>query len=201
MFSSSKAFGVRTIVFGLVFALTLLTGRAIQAHDLGYRYEVGSNVWLSNINTNYSNAIGQTIADYDINTDLTVTSFQTCQTYGICFRQDDRGTGFPLARAIARRSLSGTTTYCANLSNGALTGQCNTTTSKANGGTIYLNINASVRDFLDGNAVFVMKHETGHIFGMAHGDCNEVSVMVPGGCTLYYNALQAHDKNTINSWY
>lgn len=63
MFSSSKAFGVRTIVFGLAFALTLLTGPAIQAHDLGYRYEVGSNVWLSNINTNYSNAIGQTIAD------------------------------------------------------------------------------------------------------------------------------------------
>jgi len=184
-----------------MFSITFSIGNSVFAHDIGYRFLLFGSVRVNNINTNYGNAINQAIADYDISTELALSSFYSCETYGICYRQDDRGAGFPVARAIARRTVNGTYFYCANLSDGSLTGNCNTTDRKAMGGTIYLNINASVRDILDGNAVFVMKHEMGHIFGMGHGDCNEVSVMVPGGCPLYYNALKSHDISTMNNWY
>lgn len=191
-------------VFLAAFGLTLLSRQLASAHTFPYRW-ASSTVRLVNDATSYANAIVGTVNDYDDNTDLIAYYGTSCVDYCICYQQADRGLNYPIARARGYRiepDDSLLVKHWCNDTSGNFTDYCNTTSRRANGGRVYLNIERTAKAFIDAHAGYVMRHEAGHILGMGHGPCDEVSVMRRGDtCSSWYHTLTTHDINLMNSWY
>lgn len=78
---------------------------------------------------------------------------------------------------------------------GQNTGSCNTTNHKANYGIVDFN------DYYTVNRHFLVRHETGHLFGLLHTDCSYYSVMQGSPCPSAPVTLTNHDKADINAVY
>lgn len=173
---------------GLIIGLGL-GGRIADAHDIGWIYnKTAISIWHGNVN--YSSQVVSASSDYDYNTDLTIDYSGTCTDYcHIIFNQANYGTGTSIARADPRDSAG---RECA-------LGYCNTTTNKADHGYVWLN----TAYYPLANPDFVMRHELGHHFGLAHVECSPASVMKTyTACTSpWYAELQPHDISDINYWY
>ena len=179
---------IAVVAFVLVVAASPAAG-----HDLGYRWS-SSTAQVYQGSTAYETAIRSAAANYDSFTDLTVsyTSYPG-NINAIFFFQENTGPGF-LAAAVAYSNGRA----CSDKSTTALTGYCNTSDRKANYGEVYLNTYYTSE--INTKTNWLMRHEMGHVFGMAHGLCNEGSVM-QNNCGTLYGSLTGHDINTINSWY
>lgn len=82
------------------------------------------------------------------------------------------------------------------------TGNCNTTTLRADFG--YIKLNASYWPNPTVNEKnFLIRHEFGHTLGMGHSSScfPSTSVMSGGGCSPMHTTLQAQDIAVVGSWY
>jgi hypothetical protein len=163
--------------------------------DQGYRFN-SSSVAVGDCTRNYGFEISSAVANYNDSTDLTMTYIgHACTT--ITYTQGDYGVTPWIAITIARNSSGDP---CADFSNGFMTGNCNKTNKKAAAATIYFNDHYA----LSASSSFSVRHEMGHVFGMAHvTGCTPLSVMkVPGECSEPFPPLlTTADINLINSWY
>lgn len=123
----------------------------------------------------------------------------SCYVDSVCYQQANYGEAIAVGRAIPfRRASDGTYIYCANKTNAALNGNCNSTDKRASGGDIYLN--SYYKTFMDNNSRFIVKHELAHMFGMAHAECED-SIMRLSYCGGLPSSLRPHDINHINANY
>lgn len=178
----------------LVFAIGFWTGPQSDAADLGYRY-FSSTTAVSNTATGFSSYVSSAAADYNNNTDLTV-SFVTNATAVINFTQGNYGATNWEANSVSRNQYQ---EDCSTFQTGSLTGNCNTTDRKARYATIYINsyysIPTTVRHWLT-------RHELGHALGMGHLDCNADAIMRQTRfCSTPPSSLRPYDISLINSWY
>jgi len=157
------------------------------AADLGYRWYTSYATIQSNA-SDYVQYPLNTRDDYHNNTDMTMyidtdnADIEVVIVSGVSFG----------GRAIAHSAYG----PCAYYSSGQLTGNCNTSDKKAAAGTVYIKSGAFPPEQRD----WVIRHEIGHIFGMAHdgsGSCH--SVMDEDYCVV--SALQSFDISLMNSWY
>lgn len=148
-----------------------------------------------NINSSWGWAVNESASAYNA-TDLTSTTTVGATGDGIIYYQKlDLGAGGLVAVAIPYNINN---QACASLS-GMLNGNCNTTTNKAKIGYVYFN-EPTYTSYINNNTRAVYRHETGHIFGLAHPpDCSIPSVMQVGNCPSA--VLTVHDTNDINGWY
>ena len=165
------------------------------ADDLGYRFNTRS-VSVSQCTTNYGSYISSAVSDYNDNTDLSMTLITNSCTL-ISYTQGDYGATPWIAVAVPQNSP---TRPCIDISDGDVTGDCNKTTRKASSATIYFNDYYGVLPASHRN--FAMRHEMGHVFGLAHVSCSTSSVMKEStDCSSLPSTLRTHEKNLINSWY
>jgi hypothetical protein len=135
-------------------------------------------------------------ADYDLNTELVVSRNDSTTALGVVYyMQDNYGASYSPAWAIEYRDSQ----PCNHQYGGGATGNCNTTDKKANLAYIYFNL--AHKGILDNKALAISKHELGHVLGMAHGGCTEVSIMRTGECAQVFDFLQTHDIAWMNLWY
>lgn len=182
------------IILAISFGTTIYA-RSVSAHANSIRW-YSSTVKFQNSYTPYGTAILHAAQGYD-STDLVARVVPLDNSRGVIqYYYEDKGAGNPTARAQAWNGANN----CFSWTDPVTTGYCNTTTNKADYGRVYLN--AAYASFIDSHADFIMKHEAGHILGMAHGPCDEVSVMKVYSCGgTFWGTLQTHDVNTMNSWY
>jgi hypothetical protein len=189
----------KIIVFLAAFSTTTLLPLIARSHDHGWRY-FQSSIKFQNQGTRFATAIQNAALGYD-STDLLASYVSGYSGSGVInYYEASRGASFPVAAAVP---WSGSSTACATLSStgSVSTGLCNTTTKKVTHGQVYLN--SDYGSIISAHADHIMKHEAGHILGMAHGPCGEVSVMIPSsqGCGTAYGTLQTHDITLMNNWY
>ena len=181
-------------VFIIAFLITSIGIRIAAAHEYPYRY-YSSTAKLKDSGTNYGAYIRDAAFAYD-STDLTVSSVTSGGGFGyITYVQGNYGASGWIAKAIGYNQYN-EPCFDASLQ---WTGKCNSSDRKVHYGTISLDLQN--KEFIDNNTRYIMRHEAGHIFGMTHGPCSEVSVMVPTSCSTLYGGLQTHDKNFINANY
>lgn len=143
----------------------------------------------------YWNEIYDARDDYDDNTDLTVSSNSSIvQDVTVAWLEGDFGTDF-----YARAKPKSDGTACTN--NGQITGYCNTTNHLVDYAQILVNTNSAMIGFVEDHAQTIMRHEFGHVVGMAHGSCSETSIMRSGGCSEFLTSLATHDISFVNSNY
>lgn len=190
-------------LFSISFVVGALYSSTASPHliygNYGYIYFQRS-VKFQNQGTRYATAISNASLGYGSTRLLTSYVSGYSGSGVINYYEASRGANFPMARTIP---WSGSTIPCGDLTTGNLTLKCNTTTQKVTHAQIYLN--SDYGSTISSYADFVMKHEAGHVFGMSHGPCDEVSVMMEGplNCPGYptYGSLQPHDISLINSLY
>jgi hypothetical protein len=187
--------------FAAFFAALVITPSPSQAHQLSPPY-----LWFNmfappaavyaiteNRTASYFSSIQSATLDYNNNTDLHVDGPVGPGGGGnIVFLQANYGnTGWNMLA----NPFSGPDA-CADFA-GNLTGICNTTTRKADFAYIYANDNYGPVP----GPEFAMRHETGHVFGLAHTGCGTWSVMMVYACGTVPGFLTSHDISDINSWY
>ncbi|GEM_PF-1525434 len=97
------------------------------------------------------------------------------------------------------------TTRCFTYPQGALTGNCNTTTAKVNFGYVYWNTHSFMWDA--DAAHYVGRHEMGHVFGFAHPSaCTssgnaDATIMNIADCAYLPGTLRQYDKDAYNAKY
>ncbi len=189
------------LVFAIACGLMFFLARPVYAAIGEYNFR-WNNIFakFQNQNTPYQSNIQSAASDWD-RTDLHVSYLPNGHSADLIhFRQDNRGAGFPVARAIAYYvPPSGGIQPCFNLSDGSWTGNCNKTDRKASYGKIYLNTYYS--DFINSHTDTVIRHEPGHIFAMQHSSCSDNSIMRGGECGTWFSALQQMDIDWINARY
>jgi hypothetical protein len=183
--------------FVAAFAVALSIVPTMYAHDNGYKYYSSSVTFRPN-STNWKSQIQSAASDYD-STDLTVTySTNSGSGYGnINYYQSNYGATGWIARAQGWNYYN---EKCALDDGSGLTGKCNRTEMrrKAHYGAVYLDL--ADQSFIDAHPNFVIRHEAGHILGMAHGPCDEDTVMVPN-CGTLRATLSTHDRTNMNNNY
>lgn len=145
---------------------------------------------------NYGAEVTSARVDYDINTDMTVAQ---CADNGQCGRivvlQGNWGATGWKAYAHPFNNLTECVTYPGTTSNG----NCDWWFRRANFGYVYMNDNYGI--YSSAFANLLVRHEIGHIFGLAHVPCTTWSVMVTEDCGSGPGQLTTHDINDINSYY
>lgn len=194
---------VRTglLVFLASFVLGLgLGGNVSQAHDLGWRFlniqppGVALYLLLENRTSSYSSAIGSAAIDYHNNTDLNVDSCGYGCGGNVVYLQANYGATGWYALAYPFSGGVGCVDWYGNPS-----GYCNTTNHKVDFAYVYSNDAYGV--FSDSQARYTMRHELGHVIGLAHTSCSVDSVMKELACLSVPTYLTGHDISDINAWY
>ena len=182
------------IVFVFTFVLALLVSKSATAHDIGWRWQT-STVRFQNINTSYGSAICRAAANYD-GTDLTAPCVSNWSSNEVInYYQGTYGSGYDMGWAVPYYDSQ----PCVTAGGKTITGNCNTTTHKANFAEVFFNL--TYQNGINLNSDWLPRHESGHVLGLAHGGCSEVSIMRIFSCSSLYSTLQTHDIATMNSWY
>lgn len=159
--------------------------------DLGFR-------WWSNLGY-YTNALfDQTLSgllqsvgdEYTLNTDLAAGSGPNGEGE---IRWVDGNYGATPWSAVTIPYWG--STACADW-NGMITGNCNTTTKKANRASIYFNLSL-LSVFAYGHT---MPHEMGHVVGLAHNNTLSTAIMYPSITSTATHLLSCEIEG-INAWY
>lgn len=193
LFKSVKLQVMVSFVISTLLAIAVTS--TISAHDFGYKF-YSANVTFRAINLSWGSQVQSAADDYNW-TALNV-SYSTTYSSGpgsIQFYQSNYGASGWIARAQGWNAVG---SQCSSDDGLSLTGNCNRTDKKANYGAVYLDL--ADQAFIDAHPNFVVRHEAGHILGMAHGPCSEDSVMVPN-CGTLRATLSTHDKNNMNANY
>ena len=196
--SRNRLEGMAKKCFSVFIAIVCFIAASVAAHadDLGYRFFTNS-VLVGDCGTSYSSYVASAVQDYNLNTHMQATyQGENCNSEVIYVEGNYGATGWT-GNSV---SVNSANQPCSWFTNTQLTGYCNTTNHKAFGATIFLN------DYYPSftNPNFEMRHELGHVFGMAHKtDCTVASVMHPftGYCTYSPTSLQTYDISLMNSWY
>ncbi len=185
VFAFVLAFGIAASTVASVFA----------AADLNFRW-YGSAI-VENRNTSFGTAISSAVTEYN-NTDLTVS--YSASGSNILYYQADYGNVGWLGNAQPEANNNGWK-LCYDW-NGNWTGSCDTFWHRATHAWIYLNTNGNQ---LGGNATLattVVKHELGHVWGLAHVPCSVWSIMEGGPCFPSMPSTIQNDEITwINNNY
>jgi hypothetical protein len=186
------------LAFVAMFLATLLGIRDVYAHTYSPPY-----LWYSSSATfqtysapTYRATIQSAAGDYD-STEMTVGHTST-NSGGFGYIQFIEGNYGAAEWTGIAEPYNWYNQPC--FQNFALTGNCGTT---GNSRAHYAYIRFDMADSI-GTGNFSKKlprHEAGHVFGMAHGGCAEVSVMVTRDCATQYTTLQTHDRTYINNNY
>lgn len=198
------------LAVGVMISMTLATALhtpPAAAHYYPYRY-ASATAYLSDNGTDYPGSIQATVNDYHYNTEVTVGYGTGCPYYRICVVQNQ----YPYSTAawapgyrIEPGDITRTKHWCALDPDKGITGYCNNTNKRANGGGIFLNVSSRYLYTINHETWSVLKHEVGHIFGMGHPTrCDEVTIMRPVQCREGFGLLDnlvPHDKNNVNSYY
>jgi hypothetical protein len=191
---------LRSYFIGVVVVLLGLGvgSQVAGAHQIGWGWDYGQGqgvVLLENRTTNFvAEVIGMRV-DYN-NTDLTVTQ---CADNGQCGRvvalEGNWGNTGWFSFAHVFKDLN----ECAAFPYGNVTGNCDWWFRKANWAYIYMNNYYGVQS--SAMAQFLLRHEFGHVVGLAHSGCGIWSVMRTNDCGSGPAQLQSHDIGDINSYY
>ena len=185
------------LVFALASLVSLAIVQAAFAHELSIALRWhSSTVTVKDLTSSYSAHVNGAVSDYNNNTDM---SWSKSSNGRMIFVEMDLGhTGWEAA-AIAETPVQGGYDACMEYPSTGMTGACNTTDRKAHRAHIYFNTYNRIK--LDAIINTAVIHEPGHAIGMAHTECNKVSVMKRGTCGNLHTILKPHDKNHINDWY
>lgn len=181
-------------IFLICFTLAALSAHHTHAHAYNppYTWYSSRATFQSYRAATFRHGITEAQQDYDWHTDLTV-SYTTSNSGGFGYVQFIEGNYYQdwIGLTDAYNQFNQSCTYL----------HCNTTDKRAHYASVYL-------DLQDKNWIaythpgFVERHEAGHVFGMAHGTCEEPSVMKPHQyCAAYPTYLEPHDKDFINTRY
>ena len=182
------------LIFGSTFGSTVYL-RSVRSHDIGWRW-FQLSVKFQDVDTIYQTAINNASLGYG-STDFQSSLETNYSSRGVInYYQEYNGYGYSYGYAIPWSGSKNCVTFTSYTS----TENCNTTTSKVDYGQVFINMFYS--SWITAHADYLMKHEAGHVLGMSHGPCSEVSVMREPSCGLtLYGTLQSHDVNTMKSWY
>lgn len=196
--------GQALAIFVIAFTLTVLTIRTVTAtvSPIGWVWYASSATFETKYAPTYRSVVQFAAAHYDSQTDLLVghISYEGSGNGYIKYIEGNYGVTSWTGLATPYNALG---QACANV--GQITGNCNTTDKKAVRATI--NIDLADSSFLNQgtNAQYVMIHEAGHVFGMAHPDCFDPAqgsaVMLSGTCDKHANALVGEEKSWLNNRY
>lgn len=175
-------------VFIVAFISGFMLAPPTYAADLGYRW-LTNTATIKSYATIYNTYVLNTRNDYHNNTDMNI--YIAASDPDISLVQGNYAT--PWKAAGIGVSNNGP---CGDFSTGNLTGNCNTTNSKAYAATIYINYGQGA--FSPNERDWVVRHELGHIFGMGHESLCSSTVM-DNSCNT--SNLKPFDINLINSWY
>lgn len=185
---------VLAAAIAFAFGFGFVTAPTAEAHNIGWVYNKTSiTVWHGN--TTYASTIQSAMSDYTFWTKLSLADPGCADFCNIVFNQASWPYGWQ-RYADAYNSIGDA---CAQWPNGYVTGLCNNFqfSKKADHGYVYLNTNY----FPYGNPNWIMRHELGHHFGLAHVECTTASVMQDTPCSPPYTQLQPHDISDINALY
>ena len=185
---------VMYLVLFVFSALVAATASVAYAHEFSTPLRFHStSVNADDRTASYGSEVSAAIQDYDDNTDMTWTD--TNDPAVIIYLEGNWGaTGWYAGQQALSDSVP-----CFSWPSLSLTGDCDTAQNKSDFSYIYLNTHYQTD--LDDAIEFVVRHEPGHVMGMAHTSCGTNSVMKYGWCTNKPSTLQTHDKNHINDWY
>ena len=140
---------------------------------------------------NYGTEISETVDDYHDNTDMAWSDSEPAE---IIYLEGNYGaTGW-----IGGQQALSQTVPCFSWPSLALTGDCDDGQNKPDFSYIFLN--TYYQDDLNTYIETIVRHEPGHVLGMAHTSCSTLAVMRLL-CSTNLIDLGPHDKDHINDWY
>lgn len=178
----------------MAFGVGLATPQLASAHDIGWRWDYfGGYTIIEDRTTSYGYFVEMTGIDYNNNTDLHVDGCETTGCGRTVFLQGDWGETGWHAGAVPYDNGN----PCVDWPYLNSTGNCDSFFRKADFAYIYINTNYGTLPYPD----WILRHEMGHPFGLAHTACSVSSVMRPAACLTGPSSLTTHDISDINGMY
>ena len=177
----------------IVSALATWTTSVVYGHEYSpaFRFH-SSSVKMDDRTSSYATQVSDAVDDFNDNTDMTWTEAEPAE---IIYLEGNWGyTGW-----VGAQQAKSDTVNCFTWPDIYLTGYCDDDENKADFSYIYLN--TQYQDALDEKIENIVRHEPGHVLGMAHTNCTSSSVMKRSICTNYFEILRSHDIYHINDWH